>query len=194
MTAHRALRSPPALVVLGLVASLLAMACTSTSTTTELSEDPADVTVAGPEPTAPPPPDPAEELSPGAAELVAELEALREEDDLCAVLTGEAFAGLVGQDFDVAALVTSPAGVTLLISLVDGTFSHLVAIAPEPVRPSMQVIKDVWTRLATLGPGADAQSRASEILARPEVVAATEDLATWAALNCAGAVSFGTAA
>ena len=80
--------------------------------------------------------------------------------------------------------MTSPAGVTLLISLVDGTFTHLVAIAPEPIRPSMSVIRDVWARLATLGGGPDAEQRTAEILGRPEVVAAIEDLTSWAAFNC----------
>lgn len=178
---------PRTLLVALAVALLLALAgssCTSTSTTTELSDDPADVTVPGSPPTAPTPPDPGDDLSPGAAEFVAELEALREEDDVCEVLTGETFSRLTAQDFELAGLVTSPAGVTLLISLVDGTFAHLVTIAPEPIAASMAVVRDVWTRLATAGGGVEAERRAGELLDRPEVVAAIENLTSWAAFNC----------
>lgn len=178
--------APVALVVaLGL--ALLAPAaagCARESELTELADDPADVTVPGPPPTAPTT-DPSEGLTADGNELLADLEALREEDDLCEVLGSDAFAALVDSESDAAALVSSPAGVTRLVALLDGTFAHLAAISPAEVAPSMQVVRDVWTRIASLGVSpAAAEARSAEILAEPEVVAATQNLTTWAALNC----------
>ncbi len=177
-----------ALVVLvGLIGVLAA--CSSDATTVELAHDPADVTVPGPPPTAPAVDDSAG-LSASGNELLVQLRALSEETDLCKVLTGEAFGTLLSEDVDVASLVTSPAGVTQLITLVDTTFAQLVVIAPVGVRPSMQTIQDVWSRVARLNTGtADAERRTAEILAEPQVVEANRSVLTWAALNCPGAAS-----
>jgi len=170
-----------------LAALTVGAACSSDATTTEMADDPADVTVPGPAPTAPPN-DPSGGLSASGDELIVQLQALSEETDLCRVLTGEAFAALQSEEFDVAGLVTSPAGVTQLIALVDATFAQLVVIAPVEVRPSMQTIQDVWSRVARLNTGAaDAERRTAEILSEPQVVAANQSLLTWGVLNCAGA-------
>jgi len=172
-----------------LAALIAGTGCSSDATTTEMADDPADVTVPGPAPTAPAT-DPTDGLSASGNELIAQLQALSEETDLCRVLTGEAFAALQSEEFDVASLVTSPAGVTQLITLVDTTFAQLVVIAPIEVRPSMQTIQDVWSRVARLNTGAaDAERRTAEILSEPQVVAANQSLLTWAALNCAGAAA-----
>lgn len=170
-----------AVVVLG--------ACSSDATTTELAEDPADVTVPGPRPTAPEE-DVDSGLSDSGSELLVQLQAISEETDLCAVLTGEAFATLLDEELDVTSLVTSPAGVTQLITLVDSTFTQLVVIAPPAVQPSMQTIQEVWTRVASLNTGAaDAEQRTAEILAEPQVVEANRNIITWTALNCPDAAA-----
>ncbi len=181
-----------AVVVLGVLAALLVgatAACGSEAPTTELAEDPADVTVPGPRPTAPDP-DETSGLTASGDELIDQLEQVSEETDLCRVLTGEAFGTLLAEDVDVAGLVTSPAGVTQLFTLVDRTFAQMVAISPPAVRPAMSIIDQVWTRLASLSTGTvEAQQRASELLTAPEVVEATRTVVTWAALNCPGAAA-----
>jgi len=181
-----------AAVVLGVLATLLlasTTACGSDAPTTELAEDPADVTVPGPRPTAPDP-DETSGLTASGDELIDQLEQVSEETDLCRVLTGEAFGTLLAEDVDVAGLVTSPAGVTQLFTLVDRTFAQMVAISPPAVRPAMSIIDQVWTRLASLSTGTvEAQQRASELLTDPEVVEATRTVVTWAALNCPGAAA-----
>ena len=178
----------PCAAVLVSVLALGAAACSSDATTTELADDPADVTVPGPRPTAPEP-DQDSGLSDSGNELLAQLQAVSEETDLCAVLTGDAFATLLDEELDVAALVTSPAGITQLITLVDSTFTQLVVISPPEVQPSMQTIQQVWTRLASSGGGADAEQRAAQVLAEPQVQQANQSLITWTALNCPGAAA-----
>ncbi len=183
------MRSPGRRLVAPAVAAIAAVVlsvsgCASDATTVELADDPADVTVAGPRPTAPVI-DVDSGLSASGDALLVELDALRNETDLCNVLSGSAFEQLLSQDFDVAGLVTSPAGVTQLIALIDGTFTQLVVIAPDEVAPAMQTIRDVWTRVASLNTGApDAQARTAEILAEPQVIEAQQSLLRWAALNC----------
>jgi hypothetical protein len=181
------LRSCAAILIATL--ALGAAACSSDATTTELADDPADVTVPGPRPTAPEP-DGDSGLSDSGNELLAQLQAVSEESDLCAVLTGDAFATLLDEELDVAALVTSPAGITQLIALVDSTFTQLVAISPPEVQPSMQTIQEVWTRVAALNTGAEqAEERTAQILAEPQVQEANRSLITWTALNCPGAAA-----
>jgi hypothetical protein len=174
-------------LAMGVAFTLLA-GCSSDATTTELADDPADVTVPGPRPTAAEP-DTDSGLSDSGNELLAQLQAVSEESDLCAVLTGDAFATLLDEELDVAALVTSPAGITQLIALVDSTFTQLVVISPPEVQPSMQTIQQVWTRLASSGGGADAEQRAAQVLAEPQVQQANQSLLTWTALNCPGAAA-----
>lgn len=176
-----------AVVTMAAATSVVLLGCSSDATTTELADDPAATTVPGPVPTAPTA-DPNAGLSGTGSELIAQLEAIRDEKDLCKVVTGEAFESLLDGDVDVAALVTNPAGVTQLITVVDSTFSQLVVISPPDVQPAMQTIKEVWTRVARLNlSGAEAEQRTAEILAEPQVVQAIQTLTTWTALNCAGA-------
>lgn len=172
-----------------LVASACTLGCSRDAPTTEMADDPADVTVPGPRPTAPPEDD-ATGLSASGNELIAQLESISEATDLCKVLSGEAFSTLLSEEFDVASLVTSPSGVTQLVTLVDTTFAQLVVIAPPAVRPAMQTVQEVWTRVASLNTGAaDAQRRTAEILAEPQVVEANRTIVTWAAVNCPGAAA-----
>jgi hypothetical protein len=173
-----------ALVLLGVVL-VVATSCARTSESVELAEDPADVTVPGPPPTAPPRDESTSGIS-GATRLISDLEALQRADDLCEVLTGDAFARLVAQDPDATGLVTSPAGVTQLVALLERTFDHLVGIAPAEVRGDMGTVRDVWLRIVALGPAPDAARRAEELVAAPEVVGAVQRLALWTATNCAG--------
>lgn len=172
-----------ALVVV-IVVAMAAASCASDAPTTELANDPGDVTVPGPVPTAPTTVA-GDGLTESGNAFIVELEALSNETDLCAVLRGDALNDLLSQEFDLASLVTTPAGITQLLVLVDTTFEQLVAIAPIEVQPSMEVVRDVWTRVASLNAGGvDAQVRTAEILAEPQVLAANQSIVTWAALNC----------
>lgn len=175
-------------VAVALSALLVLTACSSSSETAELEHDPADATVPGHLPTAPPvDASDGEGLTSGANALLAELEQVQEERDLCAILTGAAFEDLIAQRVDPAGLVTNPAGLTRLISAVDATFRHMVDIAPPEIAPSMQVLTDVWTRLAALGPVDDVEGRVNGILAEPQVAQSNQAILAWAATNCAGA-------
>jgi hypothetical protein len=172
-----------ALVMVVLVAPA---ACARSSETRQVASDPADETVPGNLPTAPARGDGTEGLGAGANRLLAELEEIQQERDLCAVLTGSAFEGLVGQNIDPSALVTNPAGITRLVTALDSTFVHMVSIAPPDLVPAMQTLRDVWRRLASLGPVADAESQANVILSEPEVQASNQAIILWTATNCAG--------
>lgn len=170
-----------------LVCTVALAACASDAPTTEMAEDPADVTVPGVPPTAPTT-EPGAGLSDSGNALLAELDAIGDTTDLCTVLTGEAFSSLLSEDVDVTSLVTSPAGITQLFVLVDQTFEQLVVIAPPEVAPAMQTIRDVWRRVAALNAGGvDAEQRTAEILAEPQVIAANQSLLTWATFNCSPA-------
>jgi len=174
-----------ALTLAAVGALVLAGACTSRSSTAELADDPADQTVPGHQPTAPTTePGAGAGLTPGANALLAELESVREETDLCRVLSGAAFEGLLTEDLDTTALVTNPAGLTRLIAAVDATFAHLVEIAPPELTESMRTVRDVWTRLASLGPVPDAEERVAAVLAEPQVVAANSAILGWAGQHC----------
>lgn len=188
-TTGRARRAVATLGVFAVLLVVSASACGSDAPTTELADDPADVTVPGPRPTAPDATD-AGGLTASGDQLIDQLEQVSEETDLCRVLTGEAFGTLLAEDIDVAGLVTSPAGVTQLFTLIDRTFAQMVAISPPEVRPAMSIIDQVWARLAALSTGTtEAQLRATELLGEPEVVEATRTVVTWAALNCPGAAA-----
>lgn len=180
------LASAVAAVVVALCLTVGCGSVTSTSEQAEVADDPSRVTAPGPLPTAPPATEPGEGLTGEAARLVTDLDALRAETDLCAVLTDDTLGRLVASDVEAAGLVTSPAGIAQLVALVDSTFSHLVAISPEEVRPAMDTIRDLWAQLATIGTAPDAEARANELLARPEVTIAVDQLAGWAAVNCPG--------
>jgi hypothetical protein len=178
--------------VLLAAAVLGGVACSGGEGTQQLAEDPADERVEGNLPTAPPPVSDTEGLGSGANAFLAELDEVREERDLCRILTGAAFADLVTQRADPSALVTNPAGVSRLLASLDATFSHLVDIAPAELVPAVRTVRDVWTRLATIGPVDDAEARANEVLSEPEVATANEEILRWAALNCFPDVQDGT--
>lgn len=166
---------------------MTAVACSSDAPTTQLADDPSDVTIAGPRPTAPPPPSGG--LSASGNDLIAQLQALQSQPSFCDVIGADAFTTLRTGEVDAAALVTNPSGVAQLVAVVDATFTHVVAISPPEIKPSMQVISDVWRRLVRLGGAADAKARSQQILAEPTVVEANKSVLTWAVLNCPEIVS-----
>jgi hypothetical protein len=153
----------------------------------ELSEDPSDETVAGPLPTAPPDTvgDGQVGLGPDANALLGELDRLRDETDLCRILTGAAFESLLERRFDPAGLVTNPAGLARLLTSIDAVVTHVVEIAPPEIAPSMQTVEQVWRRIVALDPEQpDVQAQVSAILAEPGVVEANQAVLTWGVLNC----------
>ncbi len=179
----------------GVAAASLALvtalgACSSTSETVEMDDDPADVTVAGVPPTAPPSTAfDGSGLSASANDLIAQLAAIQTETDLCVILTGEAFQPFLEGSLDTTNLVTSPSGLTQLLIAVDSIFAHIVEISPGPVQPAAAVIQDVWTRVASINSAApDYQAQVDAILVEPEVVAAYQSLGAWVTANCAGTI------
>jgi hypothetical protein len=155
-------------------------------TTEELNEDIADVTVAGVPPTFPPSTQyDGSGLSDDANALLKEIAALQTETDLCVILTGKALQPLLAGDLDTTNLVTSPSGLTQLLIAFNSTFSYIETIAPAEVLPAASTLNDVWTRVSSLNSGAASnQSQVQAILIEPQVVAAYESLATWAAASC----------
>jgi hypothetical protein len=170
--------------VLLAAAVLGGLACSDGDGTQQLAADPADERVEGNQPTAPPPVADTEGLGSGANAFLGELDEIRQERDLCRVLTGAAFAELIATQADPSALVTNPAGMTRLIASLDATFSHLVDIAPPELVSAMGTVRDVWTRLATIGPVEDAEARANAVLAEPAVATASQEILQWVTLNC----------
>lgn len=169
------------------LALLLVVGCSrSESATVEMSSDPADVTIAGVPPTAPPSTEfDGTGLSDDANQLIKDLTAIQGEKDLCVILTGEAFAPFLAGQVDTTNLVTSPAGVTQLIVAVDSVFAHIVVISPPSVQPATVVLQDVWTRVAALNSSAaDYAAQRDAILVEPQVASAYQSLASWTALNC----------
>ena len=156
------------------------------SATVEMSDDPADVTIAGTPPTAPPSTEyDGRGLSSDANKLIEDLVAIQQETDLCVILTGDAFAPFLSGELDTTNLVTSPSGVSQLIVAVNSIFARMVAIAPPEVQPATVVLQGVWTRVATLNSSAaDYDDQVNAILADAEVVAGYQSLTTWAATTC----------
>lgn len=163
----------------------LAMACSSTSTTRELSaeDDPS-----GPLPTAP-----AEGTSTAGgggaavdiAELVRRIDALGSETDLCALLTGEALADVTGANLDLTSLTSDPAGFTQLFTALDRLFGHMVTIGPPEAQPSLRTMQEVWAGIASVDPAApDAAARAGALIAAPDVQAAQAELGAWVRRSC----------
>lgn len=172
------------------VAAMLSLgACAGTSATSELAEDPSDETIAGPAPTAPPA-DPDAGLSATGVDMLEQLSALTQERDLCSALSSDAFMRLLTDDFDTTAMVTSPAGVTRLVSELNVTFAHLVTIAPPDLSPAVSEINDAWRRIVLVNPNLpDAEARVRAISEEPQLLAAQEAVGTWIMFNCAGAAA-----
>ena len=177
------------LVLLAVLMSVLATAGCSTprsKDSVELNEDIADVTVAGVPPTFPPTTQyDGSGLSDDANALLQEIAALQTETDLCLILTGKALQPLFTGGLDTTNLVTSPSGLTQLLIAFNSIFSYIETIAPAQVKPAAETINDVWTRISSLNSSAASnQAQVQAILVEPQVVAAFEELATWAAANC----------
>ena len=175
----------------GLLAVALVLgACSSTSETVEMDDDPADVTIPGIPPTAPPSTAfDGSGLSASANQLISQLTAIQLETDLCVILTGEAFQPFLSGELDTTNLVTSPSGLTQLLVAFDSIFAHIVEISPAEVQPAAAVIQDVWVRVASISSSApDYQAQVDAILVEPEVVAAYQSLGVWVTANCAGSI------
>jgi len=171
--------------VLGATALLVA-GCTSTSETTEMSSDPADVTVPGAPPTAPPTTEyDGRGLTSDARGLIAELSALEEETDLCVILSGEAVEPFLSGEVDTTTLVTSPSGLNQLLATLNSIFAHIVEISPAEVQPSTAVLEDVWIQVGSISTAApDYEEQVRVITTTAEVDAAYDAVGTWAVLNC----------
>ena len=178
-------RLPTALrfAFVALVVAVLTASCSSTSKSSEVDTDLADVTVPSPPPTAPPADDGMP--SSGAAAFIAELEALSNETDLCRIVTGEAFRELMEGDLDIAGLAGTAAGATQVIVLVDQIFDHVVEIAPPELAPAAATLDDVWARVSVIPASSpDSEAQVAAILAEPQVVADLDQIGRWAAINC----------
>jgi len=184
-------RSAGCVLVLAVVLSAALGACSRTqSETLEADDDPADVTVPGVPPTAPPSSAfDGSGLSGDANQLIAELAAIQRETDLCVILTGDAFEPFLTGEVDTTNLVTSPSGLTQLLAAIDAIFTHVVEISPADVQPATATIQDTWVRVASISSAApDYQAQVDAIMVEPQVVAAYESLGSWVTVNCAGSL------
>jgi len=123
----------------------------------------------------------------GVAQLVARIDALVAEDDLCTLLTGAALADVTGADLDLTSLLQDTSGFTTLFSSLGRLFAHMVDIAPsEVVRSDLDTMRGVWQGVATLDPRApDAADRAGQLIADPAVQRAQANLGVWVQSTCA---------
>jgi hypothetical protein len=184
-------RSAGGVLVLALVLLGVLGACSRTqSETVEAADDPADVTVPGVPPTAPPSSAfDGSGLSGDANQLIAELAAIQRETDLCVIVTGDAFEPFLTGEVDTTNLVTSPSGLTQLLAAIDAIFAHVVEISSAEVQPATATIQDTWLRVASISSAApDYQAQVDAIMVEPQVVAAYESLGTWVTVNCAGSL------
>ncbi len=183
-------------VVGALLVAVLLAGCSSTSGTTEVAGVDRDDRP-GPLPTAPatPPPSPTTPTVPGGAatgevtvdELVARIDALVTEDDLCTLLTGSALSDVTGADLDLTSLLQDPQGFTTLFSSLGRLFGHMVDIAPSAaVKSDLETMRGVWQGVAGLNPRApDAAERAGALIANPAVQRAQSNLGVWVQSTCA---------
>lgn len=179
-------RLPMAMVVLALFFGLTGVSCSETSPTRELANDPADVTIPGVPPTAPPTTKyDGRGLSPDAMVLIGQLNELQSETELCALLTGNVLKPLLSGEIDMTSLVTSPSGVSQLLVAVDSLFAHMVEISPPEVQPATATIRDIWKRVAEIPADAtDRDARTAAIMAEPSSEAAKSILESWLTKNC----------
>lgn len=182
-------RSAFAILALVGTLSLVGASCTETSPTREIAKDKSEETIPGPAPTAPPTTKyDGRGLSPDAMSLIAQLNDLLSERDLCQILTGDALKPFLSGDFDATNLVTSPSGVSQLLVAVDSLFAHMVDIAPVEIKPAMATIRGVWKRIAAIDTGAtDREARTDAILDEPQTKAALAIVAAWLPKNCGAA-------
>ncbi len=180
----------------GLVCAGLLAACARESGTVVVEGD-RSAEPAGPLPTAPPRPDgdvgtARPQTATGSsgpvdvAELVARIDGLVTEDDLCTLLTGSALADVTGADLDLTSLLQDSSGFTGLFSSLGRLFGHMVDIAPsQAVRSDLETMRGVWQGVATLDPRApDAADRAGALIADPAVQRAQANLGVWVQSTC----------
>lgn len=178
------------MVVLVVLAALLA-GCASNSGTTEVAGR-------GPDPNEPLPTAPSS--VPGATtrlrptvptgsvnvqELVARIDALDTETNLCTLLTGSALADVTGADLDLTSLLKDSTGFTSLFGSLGKLFGHMVDIAPASVKPDLQTMRGVWQGVATVDPKQpDAATKAGAFIADPAVQRAQSNVGVWVQTNC----------
>jgi len=163
-------------------------ACSRQSSTEELRSDPADETVPGPAPTAPPVAAGAEGSS-GADvdvnELIRRIDALNSETDVCTLLTGQAIRDVTRSNVNLTSLLTNPSGFTQLFAALDRLFSHLVQIGPPDLAPSLQTMQGLWKSMSSIDPRSpDAESRAGKLIGDPKVQAAQDSIGNYVKASC----------
>lgn len=182
------------MAVLAAMAILAVGACASDSGPIEVG-GPGRADEPGPLPTAPPAPPTTTGSSsrPTASsgnvtvdELVARMDGLVAEDDLCTLLTGSALADVTGADLDLTSLLEDPQGFTTLFASLGRLFGHMVDIAPSAtVQSDLETMRGVWQGVAGLDPRApDAADRAGALIANPAVQRAQSNLGVWVQSTC----------
>jgi hypothetical protein len=176
------------------LAALVLGACASDSGPIEVG-GPGRVDEPGPLPTAPsaPPTTSGSSGRPAASsgdvtvdQLVARMDALVAEDDLCTLLTGSALSDVTGADLDLTSLLENPQGFTTLFASLGRLFGHMVDIAPSAaVQSDLETMRGVWQGVAGLDPRApDAAERAAGLIANPAVQRAQSNLGVWVQSTC----------
>jgi len=164
--------------------------------TEELAGQPNNTTPSGPLPTAPNgKPKNSADLGVNAAtsgkvdvnDLIRRIDALNQETDLCALLTGSAMSDITGADINLTSLVSNPAGFSQLFASLDKLFGHMVQIAPAEAKGQLTTMQGVWNGLSAVDlKSAGAQKQASALIASPQAQAANDDLGKWVQGNCKG--------
>ncbi len=118
-------------------------------------------------------------------DLIRRIDALNEETDLCTLLTGQAMSDLTTADINLASLASNPAAFSQLFASLDKLFGHMIVIGPPELTPPLTTLQGVWGGLSDVDiRGADAESRASALLANEDTQAANDALGAWVAVNC----------
>jgi hypothetical protein len=179
-------------VAAALVCVVLLGASCSDSGTTELSNDSADATTAGPPPTAPGGDGAATgATTPGAEvdvnELIRRIDDLNNETDLCTLLTGQALSDVSRSNVNLTSLLSNPTGFTQLFTSLDKLFAHMVTIAPTQVQPDLQTMQGVWKGMSTIDTrSSNAETQAGALIADPKVQQAQASLTSWVGTSCSG--------
>lgn len=120
-----------------------------------------------------------------ANDLIRRIDELRNETDLCTMLTGRAMADIAAADINLAGLASNPSGFSALFASLDRLFGHMRTIGPAELAEPLETLQGVWGGLADIDIRApDAEVRAADLLAGDPTREANEALGAWVTDNC----------
>ncbi|MCB1271753.1 MAG: hypothetical protein KDB31_10040 [Microthrixaceae bacterium] len=120
-----------------------------------------------------------------ANDLIRRIDELRNETDLCTMLTGQAMADIAAADINLAGLASNPSGFSALFAALDRLFGHMRTISPPELDAPLTTLQGVWGGLADIDIRAsDAERQAAELLAGDPTQEANAALGDWVTANC----------